>query len=116
MRATFPNPNGILRSGGSGVILLPEESDNAIIIPQKATSEIQDKKFAFIVTDSAIVKTREITILPINDGKNYVVTSGLNIGDRIVVEGVGTSVRDGMSIKPITPTESAAKRQQAIAR
>jgi len=116
VRATFPNPNGILRSGGSGVILLPEESDNAIIIPQKATSEIQDKKFAFIVTDSAVVKTREITILPINDGKNYVVTSGLNIGDRIVVEGVGTSVRDGMSIKPITPAESAAKRQQAIAR
>ena len=116
VRATFPNPNGVLRSGGSGVILLPEESDNAIIIPQKATSEIQDKKFAFVVTDSSVVKTREITILPINDGKNYVVTSGLNIGDRIVVEGVGTSVRDGMSIKAITPAESAAKRQQAVSR
>lgn len=116
VRATFPNPNGILRSGGSGVILLPEESDNAIIIPQKATSEIQDKKFVFVVTDSSVVKSHEITVLPISDGKNYVVTSGLNIGDRIVVEGVGTSVRDGMSIKPITPAESTAKRQQASAR
>lgn len=55
VRATFPNPNGILRSGGSGVILLPEESDNAIIIPQKATSEIQDKKFAFVVTDRILL-------------------------------------------------------------
>ena len=116
VRATFPNPNGILRSGGSGVILLPQEDDNAIVIPQKATMEIQDKKFVFVVNDSSVVKTTEIKILPVNDGKNYVVASGLKIGDRIVVEGVGTTVRDGTTIKPIPPAESAAKRQQATAR
>ncbi len=115
VRATFPNPNGILRSGGSGVILLPEEDDKAIIIPQKATMEIQDKKFVFVVNDSSIVKMTEIKILPVNDGKTYVVTSGLNTGDRIVVEGVGTTVRDGMSVKPITVAEATAKRQQVIA-
>ena len=107
VRATFP---------GSGVILLPQEDDNAIVIPQKATMEIQDKTFVFLVNDSSVVKTTEIKILPANDGKNYVVASGLKIGDRIVVEGVGTTVRDGITIKPITPAESAAKRQQATAR
>lgn len=115
VRATFPNPNGILRSGGSGVILLPQEDNNAIVIPQKATMEIQDKKFVFVINDSSVVKTTEIAILPVNDGKNYVVASGLKIGDRIVVEGVGTTVRNGITIKPITPAESAAKRQQATA-
>lgn len=115
VRATFPNPNGILRSGGSGVILLPEEDDNAIVIPQKATMEIQDKKFVFVVNDSSIVRINEIKVLPVNDGKNYVVTSGLNMGDRIVVEGIGTTVRDGITIKPITPSEASAKRQQVIA-
>lgn len=115
VRATFPNPNGILRSGGSGVILLPQEDNNAIVIPQKATMEIQDKKFVFVVNDSSVVKTTEIEILPVNDGKNYVVASGLKTGDRIVVEGVGTTVRNGITIKPITPAESAAKRQQATA-
>lgn len=115
VRATFPNPNGILRSGGSGVILLPQNDDNAIVIPQKATMEIQDKKFVFVVNDSSVVKTTEIKILPVNDGQNYVVASGLKMGDRIVIEGVGTTVRDGITIKPITPAESAAKRQQATA-
>ena len=77
--------------------------------------EIQDKKFVFMVNDSSIVKMTEIKILPVNDGKTYVVTSGLNTGDRIVVEGVGTTVRDGMSVKPITVAEATAKRQQVIA-
>lgn len=112
VRATFSNPEGLLRSGGSGVILLPQTDSAAIVIPQKATYEMQDKKFVFVVSDSSIVKIIGIQILPIDDGKNYVVTSGLNMGDRIVVEGVGTSIRDGMVIKPITPAESAAKLQQ----
>lgn len=114
VRATFPNPNGILRSGGSGVILLPEENNHAIVIPQKATMEMQDKKFVLVVNDSSIVNTTEIKILPVNDGKNYVVTSGLKPGDRIVIEGVGTSVRNGMTIKPVSPAEATAKRQQVI--
>lgn len=113
VRATFKNPNRILRSGGSGVVLLPEQDSAAVVIPQKATSEIQDKKYAFIVTDSSTVKMQEIKILSLDDGKQYVVTDGLKPGNRIVIEGVGTSIREGMTIKPITPEESAAKLQGA---
>ena len=56
---------------------------------------------------------QEIKILSLDDGKQYVVTDGLKPGDRIVIEGVGTSIREGMTIKPITPEESAAKLQGA---
>ncbi|MCH5327530.1 MAG: efflux RND transporter periplasmic adaptor subunit [Coprobacter sp.] len=112
IRATFSNPDKILRSGGSGKILVPVKNDAALVIPQKATYEIQDKRYAFVVNDSSTVKIAGIEVLPINNGQQYVVTSGLNAGDRIVVEGVGTTVRDGMTIKPITPEESAAKIQQ----
>ena len=113
IRATFLNPERVLRSGGSGNILVPIKNDSAIVIPQKATYEIQDKKYAFVVNDSSVVKIEGIEILPINNGQQYVVTSGLKAGDRIVVEGVGTTVKDGMTIKPITPEESAAKLQHA---
>lgn len=119
MRATFPNKQNYLRSGASGSVLIPVSSDSALVIPQKATFEIQDKKFVYLVNDSAVVKSHEIKVLPQNDGQNYVVTGGLKVNDRIVIEGVGTSVRDGMQIKPITPEESAAKvkgvTQQAAA-
>ena len=113
IRATFSNPERVLRSGGSGNILVPVKNDSAIVIPQKATYEIQDKKYAFVVNDSSVVKIVGIEILPINNGQQYVVTSGLKAGDRVVVEGVGTTVKDGMTIKPITPEESAAKIQHA---
>ncbi|MEG1563985.1 MAG: efflux RND transporter periplasmic adaptor subunit [Bacteroides sp.] len=100
MRATFPNKRNILRSGGTGSILIPYTELNALIIPQKATYEIQDKKFVYLVTDSATTKTTEISVFPINNGQNFVVTSGLKAGDKIVIEGVGTSVKDGMKIQP----------------
>ena len=115
VRAVFENPDRILRSGASGVVLLPVQSDSSLVIPQSATSEIQDKRFAFVVTDSSTVKMVEIATLSIDDGQTFVVTSGLKPGDRVVVEGVGTSVRDGMKIKPITPAESAAKLRGATA-
>ena len=75
------------------------------MIPQKATFEIQDLKYVYTVNDSNITKTTPIKILPNNDGKNYVVSEGLKAGDRVVIEGVGTVVRDGMTI---TPKEQAA--------
>lgn len=113
IRATFDNPGRILRSGGSGNIMIPVKNDSAIIIQQKATYEIQDKRFVFVVTDSSIVKSREIKVLPQDNGREFVITSGIKAGDRIVTEGVGTSVRDGMKITPITPEQAAAKLQEA---
>ncbi|MCI9608391.1 MAG: efflux RND transporter periplasmic adaptor subunit [Muribaculaceae bacterium] len=109
VRALFNNPSGILRSGATGNIVMPRDEENVIVIPQKATFELQDKKFVFVVNDSNIVRSTPITIAPVNDGKNYVVTSGLKAGDRIAIEGVGTSVRDGMTITPTDPNAAAAQ-------
>lgn len=101
VRALFNNENGALRSGSTGQILIPEISEAAIVIPQKATYELQDRRFVYVVGDSNRVASRPITVLDINDGKNFVVTSGLNVGDVIVTEGVGTKVREGIIIQPI---------------
>ena len=98
MRATFENPNRLLRSGGSGVIMIPMKNDHAILVPQKATYEIQDKKFVYVLNDDSTVTSTEITIASIDNGKEYMVTSGLKAGDRIVTEGVNT-LKDGMTIK-----------------
>lgn len=108
VRATFPNDKNILRSGGTGSVLLPYTQENMLVIPQKATFEIQDKKFVYLVTDSSTIKSTEIEIFNLDDGQSYVVTSGLQPGNKIVIEGI-SSLRDGMPIKPITPEESAAK-------
>lgn len=103
VRALFKNTNNMLRSGSTGSILIPKPSNNVIIIPQKATYEIQDKKFVYLVNDSSKAVSAPITILPINDGQNYIVTSGLKVGERIVIEGVGSTVKDGVMIAPETP-------------
>ena len=110
MRATFPNAQRLLRSGGTGTVLIPSVLDSALLIPQSATYEVQDKKFVYVLGDSSKVKNTEITVFPLDNGKQYVVTSGLKPGVQVVVEGVAT-LRDGMPIQPITPEQSAAKVQ-----
>lgn len=112
MRATFDNPQKILRSGGSGSVVFPIHMDNAILVPQKATYEIQDKHFVYVVGKDNKVKNTEITVLPQNDGTNFVVTGGLKAGERIVVEGVNT-LSDGMAIKPISEAQSVANRRNS---
>ena len=112
MRALFDNPDRILRSGGTATILFPTHQTQAIIIPQKCTYEIQDKKFVYVVGSDNTVKSREITIMAQNDGKNYVVTGGLQVGERIVTDAVLT-LKDGMAIKPITAEQAAKNRAQA---
>ena len=110
MRATFPNAQRLLRSGGTGTVLIPSVLDSALLIPQSATYEVQDKKFVYVLGDSSKVKNTKITVFPLDNGKQYVVTSGLKPGEQVVVEGVAT-LRDGMPIQPITPEQSAAKVQ-----
>ena len=112
MRATFPNPAHVLRSGGTGSVLVPTHAKDAIVIPQKATYEIQDKKFVYLVGSGNKVKSTEITVLSQNDGQNYVVTSGLKAGDRVVVDGVST-LKDGTQINPIPPAQADANRRKA---
>lgn len=115
VRALFNNPSGMLRSGSTGSVLIPQSQSDVIIIPQRATYELQDKKFVYVLNDSNVVASAPITVSPVNDGQTYVVTSGLKPGDRIAVEGVGTKVKDGITIKPITPEEAKAKSEQAAA-
>lgn len=116
MRATFDNASHILRSGGTGSILVPTHSDAAIKVPQKATFDIQDKKFVYVVNADKTVAPREITVLPQNDGQTYVVSTGLRAGERIVVDGVN-QLKNGQKINPITPAQAEAnqkKEQQAM--
>lgn len=86
-RATFENPKSVLRHGETGNILMPVPLKNALLIPQKATFEILDKKYVYVVDAKGVVHSREITVgaeLP----HIYQVTSGLAESDKILVEGL----------------------------
>ena len=99
VRATFLNPNSILRSGGSGLVRIPQRIDSAIIIPQKTTYELQGKHFVYLVGADNKVHNTEIEVLTGNLKDSYVVTSGLTSGDKIVLEGIA-SLRNDTEIKP----------------
>lgn len=112
IRADFQNPQNILRSGGTATIVIPNQMSDALMVPQKATWAVQDKRFVYILDKDNVAHTTEITVLPEHDGTNYVVTSGLKEGDRIVIEGVA-KLKDGTKIKPITAAQSADKQKKA---
>lgn len=112
MRATFDNAGLVLRSGGTGSILIPIHQKDAILIPQKATYEIQNKKFVYVVGADNKVQSREIEVLVQNDGQNYVVSNGLKVGERIVIDGVNR-LKNDMQINPITPAQAKAAEQKA---
>ncbi|MFI3289992.1 MAG: efflux RND transporter periplasmic adaptor subunit [Rikenellaceae bacterium] len=97
IRATFPNPERLLRDGGSGTVIVPTHQDSVIVIPKVATYELQNKIFAYRVIDGK-ASSAEITIYPLDNGQEYIVTSGLNVGDRIIAEGAGL-VREGTSVE-----------------
>ena len=113
MRALFPNKHNVLRSGSTGNVVFPNPMTNVIMIPQSATTEIQDKKFVFVVQPDNTLKNTEIQVFKLNDGKYYYVTEGLKAGDKVVMEGV-QNLRDGASITPITPAEKEAEYQKAL--
>jgi membrane fusion protein (multidrug efflux system) len=86
-RARFPNPDKLLKHGETGKVLMTIPVTKALIIPQKATYEIQDKKFVFVVDKNNVVRSKNITI----NGEMpdlYVVGSGLSENDRILFDGV----------------------------
>lgn len=114
MRADFPNPAHLLKSGGSGSIVVPHHSNSAIIIPQDAVAQVQDKYFVYIVGKDNKVKYSSVTVDPKDDGKNYIITSGLKVGDRIVVNGI-SALTDGMEIKPITEAQYQEKLKKTEA-
>jgi membrane fusion protein, multidrug efflux system len=97
-RATFPNPGGILRTGNTGKVRIPQQFNNAVVVPIEATFEVQDKVFVFAVGDSNKVASKPLTIT----GKTtnyYFVSDGVKAGDKIVFSGVG-NLQEGMPIAP----------------
>jgi membrane fusion protein (multidrug efflux system) len=99
IRATFPNTEGLLRSGGSGSVRIPQFISSTIIIPQKTTYELQGKYFVYLVGADNKVHNTEIQVLTGNLKDSYVVTNGLNVGDQIVLQGIA-SLRNDAEIKP----------------
>ena len=112
MIAVFPNPDKVLKSGGTAKIVMPKTDNGAILVAQDAVSEVQNKKFVYKVGKDNKVKYTEITVDPQNDGKTYIVTGGLKVGDRYVSKGI-TSLTDGLEIKPMTEAEYNKKIEDA---
>lgn len=113
LKAHFPNPEKLLKSGGSGTIIVPRSSTSAIVIPQSVVMEVQNKKFIYTVGKDKKVKYTEIKVNPQDDGNNYIVTEGLKEGDQYVTNGI-TKLTDGMEIVPITPQRYQEKiKEQA---
>ncbi len=96
LRAIFENPEGFLLSGTSGTISIVDTKKNALVIPQTATFEIQDKVYVYKVIDGKAT-SQMVSVSRVNDGKSYVVNSGLAEGDVIVASGVGL-LREGTAV------------------
>ena len=111
LRAVFPNKDGLLHSGGTGNVVIPVHRTEALVIPQAATFEIQDKRYAYKVVDGK-AQSSQIQVTRVNGGKEFIVDEGLASGDVIVKEGVGL-LREGTPIKAKTaqPTMTTTENQ-----
>jgi len=98
-RASFSNKQGLLRSGSSGKIVIPQSISSALVIPQKSTCNQQDKVLVFKVIGDSVVQ-KAITVKSTPDGQSYVVIEGLQSGDKIVTDGVAT-LSNGQKIKQL---------------
>lgn len=98
VRADFPNASGMLRSGGSAIVQIPQVVENAILIPQKASFELQDKRMVYLLKEG-VVTASSISVRSVPGGKFFIVDEGLTKGDKILIEGVGI-LSEGAEINP----------------
>lgn len=96
-RARFPNPGHLLKHGASGKVLVYDKLENALVVPQKSTFDVQDKTYVFVLNQENKVERRAITP-KLRLGHLYVVGSGLTADDRVIYEGI-QQVREGESIE-----------------
>lgn len=106
-RAEFPNPEGILRSGGSAVLLFPIEHKNVILVPETAVWEMQGKQMIFVVGEGNTIQSRVIRTNG-TTGKKFIVVDGLQAGEKVVVEGA-SKLKDGMQVVPQAPSTEENK-------
>jgi membrane fusion protein (multidrug efflux system) len=99
LKAVFKNPAGLIRSGSSAKIRVPKNYDSVLVVPQGATYELQNKRFIYTVNSDNKVIAVNFNSVPTDDGKFFIITSGLKSGDRIVTEGI-VSLKDGNTIIP----------------
>ena len=97
-KAIFPNPKGIIHSGASAVVRLHQTLNEALLVPQSSSYELQDKRFVYALTAKNMVMSREIESKPTNDGQFLIVTNGLKKGDKVVVN--GSNLKDSTFITP----------------
>lgn len=110
LRAVFPNSKNILRSGSTGNIKFPYTKKNCMVIPQTATYELQDKVFVYKVVDGKTQST-QVKVFEVNDGKEYIVESGLKMGDVIIAEGAGL-LSNGISVNQAASAPTATRKDR----
>lgn len=99
LRASFPNSKDVMRSGNTGTVKLKETNPHVILIPQEVTTSIQDKTFVYTLDKDDKVKLQSIVLNGVS-GNNFIVSEGLNIGDRIIKTGFD-KLTEGMYVKPL---------------
>ena len=107
LKATFPNPDGILYSGVQGTVVFPDENKDVIVIPQLSVVRLQDKSLVYKVKDDSTATATAVTIVDAGNGKDFIVTSGLSVGDKIVTVGAN-NVQDGEKV--LFPATSQKKK------
>lgn len=108
-KANYPNPSGIIRSGASATVRIPTNIDTALVIPQSATYELQDKRLVYIVDKNNKISSTAITGSPSDNGQYFIVRNGLKAGDIIVLEGL-VGLRDSTQIIPKQVTADSVYR------
>ena len=96
LRATFPNPEHLLHNGGMATVVVPTKREHCIVIPQGATYELQNRTFVYRVVDGK-TKATPVEVFRQNNGREYIVEQGLNVGDTIVSEGAGL-LKEGIQL------------------
>ena len=107
LKATFPNPDGILYSGVQGTVVFPDENKDVLVIPQFAVVRLQDKSLVYKVQDDSTATAVAVTTMDAGNGKDFIVTSGLSVGDKIVTVGAN-NVQDGEKV--LFPATSQKKK------
>ena len=108
-KATFPNPDGILYSGIQGTVVVPYSHHDVMVIPQTAVVRLQDKSLVYKVKNDSTATAVTVMTSDVGNGKDVIVTEGLNVGDRIVTVGAN-NVQEGQRVLFPTPAKDAKKK------